>query len=195
MKYVALTAGIVLVVLAVAVVYWAAAGRREGGQASQPKAQAPSEGAQPQKTEQPGPALEAKGVEIERRDASGQIEWKLSAAGTMRAEKSSGRVVAENVSWTLQTPDQTWRAEAKQATMQESSNDVVLGGTVRLSTADGRMKIEADTARYEMATGKIVIEGPVRMEAGGGVMEARRAVVDIRAKVLRATDVHGRYPF
>ena len=193
MKYVAIAAGIILIGLAVGVVFWAS--RPAKKQPAPPTSQKPATEAAGEKEAKKEPMVEARGIEIERRDEIGRLKWKLVASGKMRADKERGIVVTEDVRWTLETPDKTWKATAKRATMKEAGGDVVLDGGVQLSTTDGQIKIKTGRARYEMKTGRLVMEGPVNMQAGEASINAERAVVDLKNHVLRAVGVRGKYSF
>ncbi len=183
-------------ILAVAMVFWAAREKPQPSQLPPQPEQAqkpPEQGAQRGKEGEA--ALEARGVEIERRDETGKLKWKLVARGKMKIHRQQGTVVAEDVRWTLETPDKVWQARAKGAKVEETENDVMLTGGVELSTVDGDMEIKAERAKYEMKSGRLVMEGPVEMQACGAEIKAERAVVDLKRKVLRAVKVRGHYAF
>ncbi|MBC7287502.1 MAG: LPS export ABC transporter periplasmic protein LptC [Armatimonadetes bacterium] len=195
MRYVAITAVILLVLGAAAVVYWASARPRHiaTGAPEQPNKTEPAP--QAGKQGKPQPSLEARGVEVERRDENGRLIWKLTAGGKLQADKARGEIFTQNVNWRLETKDKVWTAQADEARLDEAARRLVLSGSVRVATEDRRMALEAENVTYQMDTKKIVLDGPVKMGVDGALATASRVVLDLNRRTMRATQVKLRYKF
>lgn len=185
----------VLALAAAAAVWWAVRAGPGGA------AEGPSTGA----ALPPGPtppvpgreaALEAQGVELEERDAAGNLLWKLRADGTLTADREKGTARGEQVKWELVTKDGPhWLAEAPETEIDHKAGRLVFIQGVHVRTADGAVAFDAPRVTYEKGTEKLLAEGPVTITVKSGKLTVGELVADTKTKELRAKRVRGRYRF
>jgi len=140
--------------------------------------------------------LQAKGVDLEEKDAAGNLLWKLRADGTFTADREKGTARGEQVKWELVTKDGPhWLAEAPETEIDQKAGRLVFIRGVHVRTADGALAFDAPKVTYEKANEKLLADGPVTITVKAGKLTVGELVVDTKTKELRAKRVRGTYRF
>ncbi len=184
----------VVVVFTVVLVWWATSTRpapSNGDAARQALRQVPKPAA-PKKHA----ALTVRGVDIEEKDAEGNLLWKLRADGNFSADKDKGTAWGEDVKWELLAKNgQHWQAEAPLTQIDYKTGQLEFSKGVKVHLTDKSVAFSAPRLLYQAGTRKLVADGPVTLTVKGMKLTVGRLVVDTRTKELRAQRVHGRYRF
>lgn len=184
----------VMVVASSALVWWAVS-RPTESEMSGAARQMASPGPKPAKGDEKA-ELVARGLEIERRDKSGQLLWRLKAEGSFTGDKEEGVVRARGVAWELSARDgTTWHASAPEAEVREQEQRIVFSEGVRVWCEDKNLSFEAAEVVYEFETKELAAAGPVKLDVASGSLEAERLVLDTERDIVRAREVRGRYRF
>ena len=146
-------------------------------QPAQPPAEQPSE--KPQ-------ALDVQGAEIEQRDASGKLQWKVSAAGKIEFDKDRGLARGRDVKFEMSQqgqPQVIVQAPLFEADYKSGKLTFDKGVSGRMS--DGSAQFEVSRLEYQLDTRKLVGWGGARFVHGSYQATAAEMVVDARNKKVR----------
>jgi LPS export ABC transporter protein LptC len=185
-----------LVAIAAAmVVWWAGLQRPDIGPGNRSQG-IPAKKHEPAQAPPQRAQLDVKGVDIEEKDAAGNLLWKLRAEGSFIANKEDGTAKGKQVKWEfIGKGEQHWHAEAPATLIYDRVKQLVFVQGVRVWSDDKSVSFEAPKVVYQGDTRKLVADGPVTITIRGASLTAGRVVVDTQEKELRAQRVTGHYRF
>ncbi|MCX7599694.1 MAG: hypothetical protein N2512_12635 [Armatimonadetes bacterium] len=182
---------LVLVAIAAAALLWWAQQPAPEKAAAQPGSNSSRAGQAPAVS---GPSVEARGAEIEQKDKTGKVLWKLKISGTFTTDKALGSVKGKDVQWDLvQAGQKTWRAVAPDIEVNYAARHIKFPSGARMAASDGSMSFEAGRIEYQMDSGKIVCSGRPTMKLRSGHVRATEFVVDTQRHIVSARAVRARY--
>ncbi len=130
--------------------------------------------------------LTIEGGEVTKKDADGNIIWRLVTAGKFDHDRQTQTMQAENIQFELMRPGhQPLIVEAPKLLANYPQRTIRFSQGVRAYTADNSQSFEMPELIYQTDTGKLIAEGEVRFRYGGYEATARRLVIDSRAEEVR----------
>lgn len=170
---------VAVLVLAMSAIYLAA--HRQPltpGQAG-PTLPKPADSMQPQ-------AVQVSGAQIEQKDPSGKVEWRVTAGGDLQFDKIRQVAVGKNVKFELIRADKTpvtLTAPAFEANYDTKKLTFTQGVTGQMTGGGSSFKVAR--MEYDFATKKLLGSGGAQFLQGQYVATAQEIVVDAAAKKVR----------
>jgi len=130
--------------------------------------------------------IEVSGTEVVRRDANGQVIWRVAAEGVLEYDEQQRAVRAEDVKWVLEKSglgDLTLTAPLMEADYDSQRLEFSRGVAIKSDKEDA--SFSAERIEYQFDTEKLVGEGNVKVRRGGFTGTAREMVIDSRARKVR----------
>ena len=173
---------VVLLVLAVAVGAIYLAVRRSPDQSGEQAVQALTKAAEPPQAQ----AVGVHGADIEQRDKSGKLEWKVTAGGQLQFDKDRQVALGKNVKFQIIQADKvpvTLSAPAFEANY--GTRKLTFSKGVQGQVTDASSRFSVSRIEYDFNTKKLQGSGGVRYMQGLYTATAQEIVVDPAHKKVR----------
>ena len=130
--------------------------------------------------------LTIEGAEVTRKDADGNVLWRLSAAGEFDFGRDTQTLRAADVRWELMRPgEEKLIVEAPEFLASYPERTLTFSQGVQAYTADRSQLFEMPELVYQIDTEKLVAAGRVRFRYGRHQATASRLVIDNRTEQVR----------
>jgi len=170
----------VLVAAGGAVLIIVLAMRQQAGVAEGPTPVKPAE----EKSQKP--AVRVRGAQIEQRDASGALQWRVMAAGEIEYDDEHGLARGQDTRFEMIREGKTPLVlKAPKFEANYKSGRLTFSKGVTGSMTDGSARFSVNNLQYQFDTGKLVGSGGARYVHGSYQATADTIVIDVRAKKAR----------